>query len=228
MKENNKHKNSKHVVEKKNTPYTQNIGARINQVCARVGGKRRLSQITDISESQLHRIIAGESQAKAETIAAIAAAAGVSLEWLMLGNTTDSELGKPSDSEETNHFHIIPSYAEYNHTADIALRSACIQDYLGAEEDNLVMWLNEGDAMAPTIVDGGKLVVDISRRGEHQDGIYLLDMHGEIVARRLQYNFDKSISILCDNVAYQAQTIPLDQVNELQIIGKIIWAGGKV
>lgn len=50
-----------------------------------VGGKRELSKMIDISEPQLHRIISGESQAKVETVAQIAAAAGVSLAWLVAG-----------------------------------------------------------------------------------------------------------------------------------------------
>lgn len=64
---------------------TKGIGTRITEASVSVGGKRELSKLIDISEPQLHRIISGESQAKVETIAQIAAAAGVSLAWLVAG-----------------------------------------------------------------------------------------------------------------------------------------------
>ncbi|EAU53566.1 hypothetical protein AL013_10365 [Mariprofundus ferrooxydans] len=41
--------------------------------------------MTDVSESQLHRIIAGDSKAKIDTIVAIAKATDVNIEWLATG-----------------------------------------------------------------------------------------------------------------------------------------------
>lgn len=64
---------------------TLGIGTRITDAAKLVGGKRALSKLINISEQQLHRIIGKGSQAKIETIAEIAAATGVSLEWLAIG-----------------------------------------------------------------------------------------------------------------------------------------------
>lgn len=63
----------------------QQLGTRISDICDAVGGKKKLADMTGISESQLFRYIKGTSQPTAEPLAAIALAAGVSLDWLVLG-----------------------------------------------------------------------------------------------------------------------------------------------
>jgi len=64
---------------------TSGIGGRITAIADRVGGKKELARSVGLSESQLHRIIAGESQAKIEIIALIARIGGVTIDWLATG-----------------------------------------------------------------------------------------------------------------------------------------------
>lgn len=64
---------------------TNGIGTRISEAAQAVGGKRGLAELISLSEAQLHRVIAGTSQAKVEAIAEIAAATGYSIEWLATG-----------------------------------------------------------------------------------------------------------------------------------------------
>lgn len=78
---------------------TEGIGTRISAAAKAIGGKRRLADALSISEGQLHRIIGGDNQAKVETIAEIAAATGVSLEWLAIGK---GEM-IPSDQVQEDH-----------------------------------------------------------------------------------------------------------------------------
>ncbi len=66
---------------------TSEMGARITALSKTVGGKRELAGIAGLSESQLHRIVSGRSQAKIENIAAMAVETGVSLDWLATGKT---------------------------------------------------------------------------------------------------------------------------------------------
>jgi transcriptional regulator with XRE-family HTH domain len=73
---------------------THGIGTRINAIAGKVGGKVALAKSAGLSESQLHRIVAGESQPKIEAVAAMAKAAGVSVGWLATGESpmTDQAL----------------------------------------------------------------------------------------------------------------------------------------
>ena len=61
------------------------LGARIS-VCAKtVGGKKRLSEKTGVSEAQLYRYIGGTSKPTVEPLVKIAQASGVGIEWLATG-----------------------------------------------------------------------------------------------------------------------------------------------
>lgn len=64
---------------------TSGIGPRINALSELVGGKEKLSELSGLSASQLRRVIAESSQTKIEIVAAMARAAGVSIEWLVTG-----------------------------------------------------------------------------------------------------------------------------------------------
>ena len=61
------------------------IGGRIEIACDIAGGKKKLADMAGVSESQLHRYIAGTSQPTISPLVAIALAAGVRLEWLATG-----------------------------------------------------------------------------------------------------------------------------------------------
>lgn len=64
---------------------THGMGTRISEASRLVGGKKKLSELISLSEPQLHRIISGKNQPKAETVAEIAKVTGVSLAWLITG-----------------------------------------------------------------------------------------------------------------------------------------------
>lgn len=64
---------------------TDGIGTRISELSKYGKSKKELAEMAGLSESQLHRIISGESQAKVETIAAIVNGTGCSYDWLMVG-----------------------------------------------------------------------------------------------------------------------------------------------
>ena len=74
------------IMNKNTVPFlTDGIGTRISEISSLIGGKRELAKAANLSESQLHRIVAGESQVKLEPIVAMARAANVSISWLATG-----------------------------------------------------------------------------------------------------------------------------------------------
>ncbi|MEG3640611.1 helix-turn-helix domain-containing protein [Magnetococcus sp. PR-3] len=64
---------------------TSGLGLRIAQVAEAVGGKKKLSEIIEISEAHLYRYISGKSQPTVGPLLAIAKAANVSMDWLVTG-----------------------------------------------------------------------------------------------------------------------------------------------
>lgn len=204
----------------------QGIGTRINEVSGRVGGKRSLANMVELSESQLHRIIAGESEPKVGVVAAIASAAGVSVEWLVTGKenlaTSDEEyvyITKMDVEVSAGHGSQTPEYEV------VSRKMAFRKDWLasrGLNERHLAIMLARGDSMEPTLPDGATLLIDTSKT-DPGDGIYIIRVDGHLFAKRVQRFPDGSIKIKSDNSIYDPFSVEKDHVSDLDIKGKVVW-----
>ncbi|PSM52763.1 peptidase S24 LexA-like protein [Campylobacter blaseri] len=76
----------------------------------------------------------------------------------------------------------------------------------------------EGDSMEPTIQDGAHVIIDISKK-EEIDGIYAILLDDNVIIKRLQFNLDRTITIISDNPKYEPKIY--DQ-KDSQIFFKII------
>ena len=47
-----------------------------------------------------------------------------------------------------------------------------------------------------------------------------------LYVKRLQRQFDGSIQIISENKAYQNMVVPKEHLGDLEIIGRVVWAGG--
>ena len=47
-----------------------------------------------------------------------------------------------------------------------------------------------------------------------------------LFAKRLQREFDGSILVISANPAYRVITVPQNQLNSFEVIGRVVWAGG--
>ncbi|MFM9597740.1 helix-turn-helix transcriptional regulator, partial [Streptomyces scabiei] len=81
------------------------------------------------------------------------------------------------------------------------------------------------DSMHPTIISGESLVVDTSPLDNFLDGIYVIDLDSHLLVKRLQRQFTGGIKILSDNPAYEAQLVPQESLDQLHIVGRVVWMG---
>ena len=63
------------------------IGTRIAECADKVGGKKRLAELSGIKETQLYRYIGGHNSPTAGPLIRIARSASVTLDWLMTGES---------------------------------------------------------------------------------------------------------------------------------------------
>jgi len=92
-------------------------------------------------------------------------------------------------------------------------------------KNNLVVITAKGDSMHPTILSGEPLVVDTSPLDNFVDGIYVIDLDSHLLVKRLQRQFTGGIKILSDNPAYEPQFVPQDSLDQLHIVGRVVWMG---
>lgn len=85
-----------------------------------------------------------------------------------------------------------------------------------------------GDSMEPTLHDGEPVVY--VREFIQGDGIYVLAVNGELLVKRLQFDriFNR-LHIISDNTKYRSVEIPLEGLDNVRILGKVvIWVHGEV
>jgi phage repressor protein C with HTH and peptisase S24 domain len=102
-------------------------------------------------------------------------------------------------------------------------RRSWIKGTLKASPSQLRIMHVEGDSMAPTLLDGDTVLVDMTRRAPNPPGIFVLDDGLGLVAKRLEHvpNSDPpAVRIISDNPVYS----PYERSGEeIKIVGRIRW-----
>jgi phage repressor protein C with HTH and peptisase S24 domain len=86
----------------------------------------------------------------------------------------------------------------------------------------------EGDSMAPTLSAGDDILVDLADGAERlRDGIYVLRADGTLLVKRLAIHpVGRRVTVQSDNPAYG--DLPDCGLDEIDCIGRVIWAGRKI
>jgi transcriptional regulator with XRE-family HTH domain len=104
---------------------------------------------------------------------------------------------------------------------DWAFPASFVTNRLQASAKNLLVIEAEGDAMAPTIMSGDKVVVDTGHKKPSPDGLYAIrDAFENVIVRRLQLlraAQPSRVKVISDNPKHAAEEVVL---SELEIIGK--------
>lgn len=80
----------------------------------------------------------------------------------------------------------------------------------------------DGDSMEPTIPNGSFIVID-ETKSDKIDGIFAIQLDGQILVKRLQFKLDGTIKIISDNNHYEPQLYVPDETQvPMHIIGRKI------
>lgn len=220
------------------------LGARI-RICADiVGNGDELARRTGIPRRTLETYLAGTAEPKTFRLAAIGKAAGVRLEWLATG-----EGPKLLDGEEPHAqacadsvweaFDLVPLYEVMVSAgpgvvvegeridAQLAFRKDWLRR-LGLQTRQLALVRADGDSMQPTINDGDALLIDTSKRHLTDGHIYVMRINDELRAKRLQRLVDGSVRVSSDNAIYTDEVIDASDLDQLHILGRVVWKGGLI
>jgi hypothetical protein len=92
----------------------------------------------------------------------------------------------------------------------------------------LILEIAVGKSMEPSIHNGDLLLIDTTDLTFQNFGIYVIDVRGERLVKRVQRNFDGSLILISDNGRYQPEPISAALAKEVRGVGRVIWRGGKV
>ena len=99
---------------------------------------------------------------------------------------------------------------------------------LGLQTRQLALVRADGDSMQPTINDGDALLIDTSKRHLTDGHIYVMRINDELRAKRLQRLVDGSVRVSSDNAIYTDEVIDASDLDQLHILGRVVWKGGLI
>ena len=110
----------------------------------------------------------------------------------------------------------------------LAFHPQWLKGVTGSRADELSIIRVEGDSMAPTLNTGDDILVDLADGAERlRDGIYVLRVDGALLVKRLAIHpVGRRVTVQSDNPAYS--DMPDCGLDEIECIGRVIWAGRKI
>jgi phage repressor protein C with HTH and peptisase S24 domain len=204
-----------------------------------------------VSPSALRKWLKGEAEPSRERLIALARATGVGVAWLAEGEGPEPvfesasanrrRTGSPDAADETdwNQFVLLPRRPEAaaagsatpappSGTEFLALRHDWIRTVCGVEPDQVVLETAVGESMTPTVKDGNTLLIDSTDRTFRNFGIYVLEINGQRLVKRVQRKHDGSLVLISDNSAYQPDYVDKAAADDVTVIGRVVWVGGTV
>jgi phage repressor protein C with HTH and peptisase S24 domain len=211
----------------------------------------RLARAMGVSPSAFRKWLKGEAEPSRERLVALADAASVSVGWLARGEGPEPRLQGPSRPSRERHdtprdggldtqrFVLLPKRPEAAAAGAetpaappgseyMALRDDWIRATFGIEPDRLLLETARGESMLPRIHDGALLLVDTTEQQFHSFGVYVLEIAGERLVKRVQRKVDGSLTLISDNPAYEADHVPPAEATDVTVVGRVLWSCGPV
>ncbi|GEK71558.1 MULTISPECIES: XRE family transcriptional regulator [Halomonas] len=220
------------------------------EFCARsVGSVSALAKAAGISQSGIRRYFTGGEPSRPQLIA-IAKAAGVGVAWLAVGEEEEQQAGtdypkdEPLETQEAGEqlpgvledYAFVPLYdaqcsaggGAWNENCRVLTHLSFTRYSLrkqGLTPEHLSAIRVDGDSMEPVLHSGDTVLIDHTRTTIEGEGIYVIRLDDHLYAKRLQRHFD-GLAIISENHAYERITVPRDRLEELEVIGRAVWAAG--
>jgi len=195
----------------------------------------RFAKKCGIGESLVRKYLNG-SLPGIDKALAMARASGVSLDWLVSGEGSMRADEKADEASLDDEFAMVPGYniqvaagdgalpGPENATRKLAFRHKWLR-YRGLKVKNLALVFAKGDSMEPTIDDNNTVMIDTSQKELRDGSIYVIRTNDHLIIKRIQTRLGSQVLLISDNKAYPPIEVSMDEVNDLEVIGRAVWIG---
>lgn len=203
-----------------------------------------LARKSDVALATLHRVLNG-GEMKAGVMVAIAKAAGVRLEWLATGagpmHASERIVGQdvamppgqalavPAGTVIIDRHDARAAAGRNGVLSDTAViervlfSEAWVRRVLRRNPGNLALLEAFGDSMEPTIADGDVIMIDVVVDDLVSGRIYVVDLSGELLVKRIQRRVNGSLLVLSDNPRYPPEEVSAADAHHLRLVGEVVW-----
>jgi phage repressor protein C with HTH and peptisase S24 domain len=220
--------------------------ARLHAILRHWPSADRLARATGVSPSAFRKWLRGEAEPSRERLVALAQAAEVSVGWLAGGEGQEPRLfplagpSRPGSADarvDRRDYVLLPRRPEAAAAGPetpappsavefIALRHEWVRSAFGIDPDRLLLETAVGESMLPGIQDGDLLLVDATEDRFRSFGVYVLEIAGERLVKRVQPKLDGSLALISDNPVYETEYIPPAQALDVHVVGRVLWTCG--
>ena len=110
----------------------------------------------------------------------------------------------------------------------LAFKAEWVRNALGVSSKHLALISVTGDSMEPTLSSGDMVLLDTSRGGVEDSGIYALQMAGVLQVKRIQRHLDGALTVMSDNPKYGSEKVPPSGGVQLVVVGRVLWVGRRL
>jgi transcriptional regulator with XRE-family HTH domain len=103
----------------------------------------------------------------------------------------------------------------------LALECEFMRQTLGRQGPGFMTVQVAGDSMEPTLADGDVIIVDTAQNRIDVSGIYVVELQGNLLVKRVQLRIDGSLVLKSDNPAYEPETIQAGAAHTLRVLGRM-------
>ncbi|WP_119686424.1 XRE family transcriptional regulator [Acinetobacter ursingii] len=202
--------------------YSDLFSKRLTEARIHAGLKQReLAELAGLTPALISRYESGKSSPRAETKEKLAKILNVNLQYFLENTsyTQDEVLVSfisPFDGSIKNEL--------YSIREEILIRTQ-------SKSSDLICFRIIGNQMSPMINNEDVVLVNKKYNKLEDGNVFLIQMSGSFVVKRLYKAIDNGIRIVSDNkFEYPELQIKLEDLNnyEFKIIGKVIWRSGLI
>jgi phage repressor protein C with HTH and peptisase S24 domain len=105
----------------------------------------------------------------------------------------------------------------------LAFKREWLSRVLGITHPDILLSEVRGDSMADTLYDGDLVLVDMRQNRLDASAVYVLKVGDALLVKRVQHNLNGTVTVKSDNPKYETVILKGDKLNELQIVGRVVW-----
>ena len=210
------------------TPFRGDFGERLRWLLDLFESRTQSGEVAGVTPEHLPAYIAGRAKPRFASIARLAAAKNVSLDWLATG-AGSCWISEP---EPVGYVGIVlqpeadARFDDAEATAEILFARSWLKAATDAAPDELRFMVHRGKSNEPVIRDGDLLLVDIRVKRIAEDGLYVFPRDGKYLARFVEHLFDNRIALKPRHPDFGTQTLTKEEAEKLPLLGRVLWRGG--
>lgn len=110
----------------------------------------------------------------------------------------------------------------------LAFKADWVRNTLGVAQKDLALISVKGDSMEPTLSNEDLILVDMRKSRVEDNAIYVLQLEGTLLVKRIQRKLDGTLHVMSDNARYQPEVVGADRASGLHVLGRVVWSGRRM